>query len=148
MATVQYHNAFGAPVSKKFVQKIFSVCYRLAHIPHVTLTYVAIVGNKEIQRLNRMYRNKNAPTDVLSFRSAESPEKIPGEPLSLGEIIISYPVALKQAKKFGHPVTQEIRMLLIHGFAHLVGYDHKTRREKDIMRRFEKKIFDTLIKRK
>lgn len=81
-----------------------------------------------IQKLNRQYRNTDAPTDVLSFSA--SIEQIEPENIYLGDIVISYPTALSQATVAGHPVDHELCLLVIHGVLHLLGYDHHTPSEK------------------
>ena len=81
-----------------------------------------IVGNSRIQRLNRQYRRENHPTDVLAF----SLRKAPGPSTRLlGDVIISLHMAQAQARRFGHPVDEELLRLLIHGTLHLLGYDHE-----------------------
>ncbi len=83
---------------------------------------LALVGNGEIQRLNSQYRNKNEPTDVLSFSLEGDLSK--GEKL-LGDVVISVEQAEKQAKEGMKTLDMEIEILLIHGILHLLGYDHE-----------------------
>lgn len=71
-----------------------------------------------MRTLNRRYRRKDRPTDVLAF-----PAEADG---LLGDIVISLPYAARQAKRRGEPVSREIDRLLLHGFLHLSGYDHET----------------------
>ncbi|MFA6254985.1 MAG: rRNA maturation RNase YbeY [Patescibacteria group bacterium] len=102
---------------------------------------LALVGEGAMKKLNRIYRGENRVTDVLSFSEKDSRTKF-GVSSSryLGEIIICYPQAKRQAKKFGHSVNQELEMLLIHGFLHLLGYDHQKARDRAKMQRLERKI--------
>ncbi len=99
---------------------------------------LALVENREIQELNARYRNKNEPTDVLSFPSREL---LPTGTHILGDVVISVEQAEKQARKRRKTLEQEMESLLIHGILHLLGYDHE-RSEKDakIMRGMEKKV--------
>jgi probable rRNA maturation factor len=92
--------------------------------------------------LNREFRNKDKPTDVLSFPSGE---KLTGVSF-LGELAISIPMACKQAKEFGVTVREELLRLLIHGLLHLLGYDHEgvSKSEAQRMRRLERKILTEL----
>jgi len=76
-----------------------------------------ITGDAELQTLNRQYRKKDYPTDVLSF---------PGEPPYLGDIAISLARARAQAREFGHSLEDELRILMLHGVLHLTGLDHET----------------------
>jgi len=79
------------------------------------------VGERAIQTLNRKFLKKNKPTDVLSFPLGE---KAPDGKYYLGDIVISVPVAFRQAREKGHSLDREMRLLAIHGFLHLLGYDH------------------------
>lgn len=91
--------------------------YRLA-APEVTL---AFVGERAIRTLNRKWMKKDKPTDVLSFPLGE---KAADGRFYLGDIVIAVPVAARQARAKGHGLERELRLLAIHGFLHLVGYDH------------------------
>src|SRR5579859_6914969 len=75
---------------------------------------IALVNDPAIRQLNRRYRGKNKPTDVLSF-VAEEP---------LGDVAISVDTARRQAAGYGTPLQNEIHRLLIHGILHLLGHDH------------------------
>lgn len=91
--------------------------YRLA-APEVTL---AFVGERAIRTLNRKWMKKDKPTDVLSFPLGE---KAADGRFYLGDIVIAVPVAARQARAKGHALDRELRLLAIHGFLHLLGYDH------------------------
>ena len=96
-----------------------------------------ISGDAELRRLNRDFRGKDYPTDVLSFPAGV---RLSGPRLSrarLGDVAISLPRARAQARKFGHSITQEIRVLMLHGVLHLLGMDHETDRGR--MARVEKR---------
>ncbi|MBQ0105050.1 MAG: rRNA maturation RNase YbeY [Armatimonadetes bacterium] len=83
---------------------------------------ISFVSDVEIQNLNRQYRNIDRPTDVLSFALAEG-EEMPDDTM-LGDIVISYDTAEKQAKEFNHPLEIEINHLICHSMLHLFGFDH------------------------
>jgi len=91
--------------------------YRLAD-PDVTL---AFVGADAVRTLNRKFMKKGRTTDVLSFPLGKTG---PDGRFYLGDIIIAVPVAARQAKKKGHGLERELKILAIHGFLHLLGYDH------------------------
>lgn len=96
-----------------------------------------MVKNREIQELNAKYRNRNEPTDVLSFPSQGI---LPPGVQILGDVVISVEQAEKQAGR-RKALEEEIERLLIHGILHLLGYDHeRSRREARIMRGMERKI--------
>lgn len=106
---------------------------------------LAIVGDQAIKDLNRKYRAKDKITDVLSFEGGKDNFNLPGQLKYLGEIIIDYPQAKRQAKKTGWPVKKEFAFLLIHGLLHLLGYDHeKSRAEEKKMEKLEKEILAKL----
>ena len=87
---------------------------------------LVITGDDEIAELNRAYRGSDGPTDVLSFSMGPDAFTPPGEPLYLGDIIISYPRCAEQAQQVEHATSREISLLTIHGVLHLLGYDHAT----------------------
>jgi probable rRNA maturation factor len=101
---------------------------------------VTFVTNERIQEINREYRDKDRPTDVISFAMEELGEgelEIVGEeiPRILGDIIISLPKAREQAEDYNHPFMRELGFLAVHGFLHLLGYDHMNEQD-------EKRMFD------
>jgi len=79
-----------------------------------------ITDNEMIQELNARYREKDRPTDVLSFPLKQA---IPGMPL--GSIVISEAFVKEKAEEFGHTLDDELTLLFIHGLLHLLGYDHE-----------------------
>jgi probable rRNA maturation factor len=103
---------------------------------------VALVNNKEIRKLNAKYRQKDYPTDVLSFPAANG---LPINVCLLGDVVISVEKAEEQAKERGRTLSEETITLLIHGVLHLLGYDHeRSLKDARIMGRLEKKIYRTL----
>ena len=92
---------------------------------------VVLTTDEEIHLLNRDYRGKDRPTDVLSFAWSESEESFPGEEEMLGQIIISMDTAKRQAEEYGHSLVRELAFLGVHGFLHLMGYDHEKGAEEE-----------------
>ena len=92
-----------------------------------------ICGDDRIRKLNRDHRNKDKPTDVLSFPAYENLRKISrGEDeIFLGDLAISIPTARKQAKEFGISVWDEFIHLYFHGLLHLMGFDHEINGENE-----------------
>ncbi len=82
---------------------------------------VYLTDDETIRALNRDFRGKDKPTDVLSFPYNEPV----GKHRLLGEIVISVDTASRQARALGHSLEEEIKRLLVHGFVHLLGYDHE-----------------------
>ena len=110
---------------------------------------VTFVDNDRIQEINHQYRHKNQPTDVISFALEEMGEdemQIIGDelPRVLGDIVISTPKAHEQAEEYNHSFMRELGFLTVHGFLHLLGYDHETSedekemftRQKDILEQY------------
>jgi probable rRNA maturation factor len=91
---------------------------------------VAVVADRRVQALNRQYRGKDRPTDVLSFPA--------GEPGQLGDVVIANGVARRQAAAAGHAIGTELRLLALHGLLHLLGYDHE--RDDGRMARLERRL--------
>jgi probable rRNA maturation factor len=88
---------------------------------------IAFITDAAIARLNRTYRKKSGPTDVLSFPSAAPKRsKVSERAAFLGDIAISPSSARRNAKKFGRSLPDELRILMLHGVLHLLGYDHET----------------------
>ena len=98
---------------------------------------VRFTSDREMQRLNRDFRGKDKPTDVLSFPGGATPEG-----RHLGDVVIAVPVARRQADEQRHALTRELRALLLHGVLHCLGHDHETddgsmeRLERRLRRRF------------
>jgi len=85
---------------------------------------ISLVGDAEMHALNRDYRGKDRPTDVLAFAMREG-EPVPGAADVLGDVVISLDTAARQAAERGVPLAGEVRALLVHGILHLLGYDHE-----------------------
>ena len=109
------------------------------------------VSDEEIQRLNKEFRNVDKVTDVLSFPNLN---KTPKEKLEkfkksydfdegllfLGDIVISKNVAKAQAKEYEHSITREVCFLALHGFLHLLGFDHVKEEDERVMNKIQDKI--------
>ncbi|WP_278902110.1 rRNA maturation RNase YbeY [Dolosigranulum pigrum] len=111
---------------------------------------VIIVGNEEIQNINREYRQKDAVTDVISFALEESVaeddfpaiQEVMDESRELGDIFVSFQRAQEQAVEYGHSFKRELGFLVVHGFLHLNGYDHMTDEEEAEMFDLQRDILD------
>ena len=104
---------------------------------------IELVGDRRMRRFNRDYRQHDRTTDVLAFACREA-----GEPSSfmLGDIVVSVPMAIRQAESFKHSLNEELVRLLIHGLLHLVGYDHnRGDQEARLMRRKEQLLWRRLV---
>ena len=85
---------------------------------------VCLVSDPRMRLYNRDFRGKDRTTDVLSF--CADAEDAPGGGRHLGDIVISVPRAAEQAREAGHSLSRELKILLLHGYLHLLGYDHDT----------------------
>jgi len=97
---------------------------------------VVVTSDDVIRELNQQYRQIDAPTDVLSFAAdLSSPAFVlpPDVDPYLGDVIISFPTAARQAQATGHTTLEEVLLLAIHGTLHLIGFDHMTPAEKRAM---------------
>ncbi|MBL8076030.1 MAG: rRNA maturation RNase YbeY [Nitrospira sp.] len=104
-----------------------------------------LIGDRRMQRLNREYRHRDRTTDVLAFPTREAivPNGLSCRTSLLGDVVISLPTAIRQARAMGRSVDEELAILLVHGVLHLCGYDHErnmreakrmSRRERTILR--------------
>ncbi len=112
-----------APLAAPEVRKLVRATLRLAGRAGAPAVTVLFADDREVHDLNLRYRGKDKPTDVLSF-PAEGPFP-PGEE-TLGDIVISVETAAAQARRRTRSLDSELRVLLIHGVLHLLGYDHET----------------------
>ncbi len=104
---------------------------------------VLLCDDAAIHPLNRDWRGKDRPTDVLSFSQCEHrPE--PGSSEVLGDVIISLETARSQAESRGHALEHEVRVLLVHGICHLLGYDHERDDEAEVMEARERELLVAL----
>ncbi len=134
------------------VKKVFSKCFEVEGLLDSKLYITVTFTNPEnIQNINKEYRNIEQPTDVLSFpmfQKEELDKKIQENDFLyqdiLGDIVISIPKVEEQAKEYGHSFERELSYMLVHGFYHLMGYDHMEESDKKEMRAKEENILNTL----
>ncbi|MEG6585828.1 rRNA maturation RNase YbeY [Dendrosporobacter sp. 1207_IL3150] len=108
---------------------------------------IVLADDEYIKQLNKVYRGKDCPTDVLSFalNEGEEPDIINGPQENLlGDIIISLETAERQAVEYGHSLEREIAFLTVHGMLHLLGYDHEDEAERIEMRQEEEYVLSNL----
>jgi probable rRNA maturation factor len=113
---------------------------------------LVITDSTTIQKLNNIYRGDDKPTDVLAFHMITNTSQEPEQPFvgppdgvnHLGEVVISYTQAVKQAQEQGHGIEQELALLIVHGVLHLLGYDHELPHESQLMRAKENDILGKL----
>ncbi|MFC2037330.1 rRNA maturation RNase YbeY [Chloroflexota bacterium] len=133
-ADVQVAPAFACDVS---VDRLRAVAeFALHYEQRAGQVTLVITDDLALQQLNRDFLGIDAPTDVLAFSSQEEGGPFVVAPEAgdyLGDVIVSYPRSVAQAAEVGHPVEQELNLLVVHGLLHLLGYDHADEAGKAIM---------------
>lgn len=137
---------------KKTIKKVIEQCFKEENLEKAKL-YISITltNPSNIQKINKEYRNIDKETDVLSFPMFEKEEledklktaQVEHEDI-LGDIIISIQKVQEQAKEYGHSFEREFAYMIVHGFYHLMGYDHIEETDKIIMRQKEEKVLNQL----
>ena len=137
---------------QKTIKKVLEKCFEEEKIIDSKLMITITLTNAEnIKKINKEYRNIDKATDVLSFPMFERDElenKIENRLFEhedvLGDIIISIPKVEEQANEYGHSFERELSYMVVHGFYHLMGYDHIKEEDKKEMRPKEEKILNQL----
>ena len=139
--------AFSSLVKESWLRQIVEKVLAIKELNCPAELSLVITNDQTVQELNWQYRGIYEPTDVLSFALNEEKTFInpPDGILHLGEVIISYPQAVKQAEEYGHPVEKELALLIIHGILHLLGYEHDEPEKEREMRGLEEKILGEVL---
>ena len=124
---------------------VLEMAARTMDLPAKAVAVVTLTGDERLREYNNRYRGLDEPTDVLAFAAREQAtdqrfQAPPGTEDWLGDIVISLPRARRQARDAGHPVNEEVRLLAVHGFLHLLGYDHAQPAEEATMTALTKRI--------
>ena len=141
-------NNFGDKSLKQKITEIFEIALKETHNKNNIVIDVTIVGRNTIRELNKEHRNVDRVTDVLSFPLLEN-EELKSELMhdesiqtELGDIVICKSRAIEQAKEYGHSVERELCFLALHGFLHVLGYDHMQKEDEMIMFPLQDKILN------
>ena len=137
---------------EEVIKKVLEHCFKEEKIENSKLYItITLTTPNNIQKINKEYRKIDKATDVLSFpmfEKDELEEKIRKKDFKyddvLGDIIISIDKVEEQAKEYGHSFERELSYMIVHGFYHLMGYDHIKEEDKKIMRPKEEKILNDL----
>ncbi|HXO59689.1 MAG TPA: rRNA maturation RNase YbeY [Candidatus Acidoferrum sp.] len=121
--------SLAAGVDLDALEQVLQTGARMLKVPDETVTVLTLTGDADLREYNRRYRGLDEPTDVLAFAAQEDPvdrrfQAPPGTEHWLGDVVISLPRARQQARDAHHPINEEVRLLAVHGFLHLLGYDH------------------------
>ena len=133
----QRASRLGAPAIRTFVRRLAAAAPRT----RASSVTVCLAGDALVRRLNAAYRGKDKTTDVLSFPAGG--EDAPDGSRHLGDVVISVPQARRQADRAGWALAHEVRLLLIHGYLHLLGYDHEV--DDGTMKRLESRLARRLL---
>ena len=135
------------PAMEETVRKVLGKTAELYGLSEGVEVGVTFLDDAAIQELNRDYRDKDRPTDVLSFalNEGDEPEIVdaPEEEL-LGDILISLETTARQAEEYGHTLERELAYLTVHGMLHLLGYDHEEPADQAEMRLEEEAVLAAL----
>ncbi len=137
---------------KEVIEKVLSQCFKEEKLEDSKLCVtVTLTTPKTIQEINKQYRNIDRATDVLSFPMFEKDEldkKIQENDFEnediLGDIVVSVDKVKEQAIEYGHSFERELSYMIVHGFYHLMGYDHIEENDKKVMRKKEENILEKL----
>jgi len=140
------------PYKKTWLKSIIAAVLSAENIAGPMEINCMVTDDENIRKFNRRYRGIDEATDVLSFalmeKSISSAEidfpSMPGTSCKFGDILISYPRAVAQARELGHSVEGELALLLVHGTLHLLNYDHQTAIAAKKMEKREKAIIKIL----
>jgi len=130
------------PEQFELLNQVVNAVNEHVNFPGNSEVSISIMDVDEIQFLNRDYRGKDAPTDVLSFPVGEN---LAMGSVALGDIAICMEIAKAQAMEYGHSVERELAFLVAHGMLHLHGYDHETIEDEIEMRAAQKDILEKMM---
>ena len=121
--------------TKNQIESLLTFAAKKENITEEAELSISFVDEEEIQAINRDYRDKDKVTDVISFSLEEDEPEIEGldMPRVLGDIIICLEVAKEQAESYNHSLSRELGFLALHGFLHLLGYDHIEQDDEKVM---------------
>ena len=148
IADINYEEIEKNEEYEELIKEITEQCFKEEKLDKTDLYLSITLSNEEyIHKINKEIRNVDKPTDVLSFpmfEKNEIPKTKTGIPDVLGDIIICIPIVKKQAIEYEHSFKRELAYMLVHGFYHLMGYDHIEEKDKQKMREKEENILSKL----
>ena len=131
-------NIKGCSIYKKNYNKLLNITFKHLNLHFNPIVSVTIVDKETIHSINKQYRNIDRPTDVISFAFLDNePNKDEllnsNDVVVLGDIYICYEVAKEHSIEYGNTLNREMNFLFVHGLLHLLGYDHMTKKDEDVM---------------
>ena len=125
----------------KDVEKVIDIAIKHQKLDNLEFNII-IVDNTYIHELNKTYRGIDRPTDVISFALEDNKDFVSIDHRVLGDIYISIDKAREQAIEYGHSLKREICFLSVHGFLHLLGYDHMEKEDEKVMFSLQEEILN------
>ena len=124
------------------VLKVLDSALKKEDLENVSFNLI-VVDNEYIHELNKTYRNIDRVTDVITFALEDDDSLVlPTEERVLGDIYISIDKAISQAEEYGHSLLRELSFLAVHGFYHLLGYDHMTEEDEKVMFKKQEEVLE------
>ena len=152
MYTIEYLDLEENIEFEEIIKKVIEQCFKEEKLENSKLNIsITLTTPENIRKINKEYRNVDNETDVLSFPIFEK-EELDKKVLNnnfeyediLGDIVISIKRVEEQAKEYGHSFERELSYMVVHGFYHLMGYDHIKEEDKLVMRSKEEKVLTKL----
>jgi len=133
-------------VNQERLTRVAKELLQAEKFPYPAEVSILLTTDEHIHQLNRDYRGKDKPTDVLSFQQWEEDEiqGEPEEPVVLGDVVISIETASRQAEEKGWTLDDELSLLVVHGILHLLGYDDETDEGAEEMRERERAVLGSI----
>ena len=128
-------------VELKEVERVIDIAIKHQKLDNLEFNII-IVDNTYIHKLNKEYRGIDRPTDVISFALEDNKDFVTIDHRVLGDIYISLDKAREQAIEYGHSLKREICFLSVHGFLHLLGYDHMEKEDEKVMFSLQEEILN------
>jgi probable rRNA maturation factor len=148
---IHVEEEFRGVVDEGWVRRIAQIVLKDERVAPPYEVSLVFTDSETVKQLNRDYRGVDETTDVLAFhmlpqKEADYSFALPPDGVTrLGEVIISYPQAVEQAREQGHPPERELALLIIHGILHLLGYDHEEPEGEAEMRAREKELLEKCL---
>ena len=148
--SIRIEKPFAGLVSKKWLRQAVKLTLIHTGISSPVELGLVIAGDDTVHELNRSYRNVDSTTDVIAFALSEQGAKYepfitpPDDVIHLGEVVISFPQAERQAEEQHHSVEKELALLVAHGVLHLLGYDHELPEQAEKMKGMESRVLDAI----
>ena len=142
MNYVEFFNNYDKNIDLDTPKNFINFCLNKLSLKNL-LFNVIIIGNDDIKKINKEYRNIDNPTDVISFALEDNKQIDIPDVRVLGDIYISYDKVISQAKEYGHSEKREICFLAIHGLLHLLGSDHMTKEDEEKMFSLQKELLES-----